>query len=202
MPAQPESAQFDSTRALSQLAEALEVTGQVIAGIPGDQWQVPTPCSEWDAADVTRHLVDGNLGFAAVISGQPRESADRAPQSAADLPGAYRAAGVALIGAFSQPGALDRIVAMPIGEVPGIVALHLRVTELLAHGWDLAMATGQAVEFPSDLTEAELAFTRAKLGDVPPGRSPFAPPQPVAEDAPAIEQLVACLGRNVGAYAR
>ncbi len=188
--------------ALSQLSEAIEVAGQVIAGISGDQWQAQTPCSEWDAADVTRHLIDGNLGFAAIISGLPRESAARAPESAAELPGAYRAAGAALIEAFGQPGALDRIVAMPIGQVPGIVALHLRVTESLTHGWDLATATGQAVEFPGDLAEAELAFTRAKLGDVPPGRSPFAPPQPVAEGAPAIVRLVACLGRNVGAYAR
>ncbi|HET9897268.1 MAG TPA: TIGR03086 family metal-binding protein [Streptosporangiaceae bacterium] len=193
------SAVFASAQPLRQLAQAIEVTGQVVAGIADDQWHSPTPCSEWDVADVTRHLVDGNYAFAAIVTGQPRESAARAPGSAAGLPAAYRAAGAALTEAFGQPGSLERIVAMPIGEVPGIAALHLRVTELLTHGWDLATATGQDVEFPGDLAAAELAFTRAQLGNVPPGRFPFAPPRQVAEDAPAIEQLVACLGRDVGA---
>jgi hypothetical protein len=51
--------------------------------------------------------------------------------------------------------------------------------------------------FPEGLAEQELAFSRSKLGDVPPGRTPFGPPQPVSDAAPAIDRLVALLGRNV-----
>jgi uncharacterized protein (TIGR03086 family) len=80
-----------------------------------------------------------------------------------------------------------------------MVALDLRITEVLVHGWDLARATGQPATFPDDLAEQELAFSRAKLADIPSDRSPFAPPQPVAEDAPAIDRLAACLGRSVAA---
>lgn len=117
----------------------------------------------------------------------------------ADLRGAYRDSGAALIEAFSQPSAFERIVAIPIGQVPGIVALHMRVTEILVHGWDAAIATGYPAEFPEDIAEAELIFTRGKLGDIPPGYTPFAPQKPVDDDAPAIERLVACLGRDVSA---
>ena len=88
---------------------------------------------------------------------------------------------------------------VPFGTVPGAVALHLRTTEVLAHGWDLARATGQSVEFPADVAERELAFSQSALEQLPPDRRPFAPPQPVSPDAPAIERLVACLGRSVAA---
>lgn len=84
-------------------------------------------------------------------------------------------------------------------QLSAAVALHLRITELLVHGWDLARATDQVVTFPEDLAGQELAFTRVALADIPPGRRPFAPPEPVADDAPAIDRLAACLGRTVTA---
>ena len=68
---------------------------------------------------------------------------------------------------------------------------------MLVHGWDLARATGQPASFPDDLAEQELAFSRHKLADIPAGRHPFGPPQPVAAEAPAIGRLAACLGRTV-----
>ena len=81
--------------------------------------------------------------------------------------------------------------------VPAAVALHLRLTELLVHGWDLAIATGQpTVGLPEDVAEQELAFSRHQLTQLPPGRMPFAPPQPVDQDAPAIDRLAALLGRG------
>jgi hypothetical protein len=70
---------------------------------------------------------------------------------------------------------------------------------VLVHGWALAKATGPSVEFPADLAEQELAFSQAALEQLPPDRRPFAPPQPVGQDASAIERLVACLGRSVAA---
>lgn len=99
--------------------------------------------------------------------------------------------------AFCQPGVLQRVFPSPVGKVPGIVLVHLRITELLVHGWDLAHATAQPVRLPDDLAEQELQFTRGKLADVSAERSPFAPPQPVSDDAPAIDKLAACLGRPV-----
>jgi uncharacterized protein (TIGR03086 family) len=77
------------------------------------------------------------------------------------------------------------------------VALHLRLTELLVHGWDLAHATGQPTTgLPDDLAEQELAFSRVQLERIPPDRSPFAPPQPIDDAAPAIDRLAALLGRS------
>jgi uncharacterized protein (TIGR03086 family) len=184
---------------IGQLSVALDATGQLIAAVGDAQWAGPTPCTDWAVCDLVRHLVAGNFLFATAVDGKQRPVIDEAAPADADLPRAYRDSGAALIEAFSQPGALERLVTVPLGQVPGVVALHLRVTEILVHGWDVATATGQRAEFPDDVAEAELAFSRAKLDDIPPGRRPFAAPRPVADDAPAIQRLVACLGRDVSA---
>lgn len=186
---------------VSQLAKAIDATGQVIAAISDAQWAGPTPCTEWTVSDLVRHLVAGNNWFATAVGGKERPAIEEAAPTDADLPGAYQNSGAALIEAFSQPGAFERSVTVPIGNVPGVVALHLRVTEILVHGWDAATATGQVAEFPEDIVEAELTFSRGKLGDIPPGLVPFGPQQPVDDDAPAIQRLVACLGRDVGGHA-
>jgi hypothetical protein len=65
------------------------------------------------------------------------------------------------------------------------------------HSWDLARATGQPTTgLPEDLAEQELSFSRVQLEKLPPGRSPFAPPQPVQQGAPAIDRLAGLLGRS------
>jgi uncharacterized protein (TIGR03086 family) len=111
---------------------------------------------------------------------------------------AYRESGEALRAAFARPGVLDEVFAVPAGTLPGAVVLHLRLTELLVHGWDLARATGQsAAGLPADLAEQELAFSRLQLDRMPPGQRPFAASQPVDDDAPAIDRLAALLGRSV-----
>ena len=116
----------------------------------------------------------------------------------ADPAGAYQASAVAVVEAFRAPGALDRPVTVPFGTVPGETALHLRIVEVLTHGWDLARATGRTVSFPDDVVEQEIAFSRRALPMIPPERAPFAPSQSVADDAAPLDRLVALLGRDPG----
>lgn len=185
-----------TTSPVDQLSLALDATGAVIARIGPEQWIAPTPCAGWSVADLVSHLVTGNHAFAASVGGGPPPAASL-PDS--DLAGAYLDSAASVLSAFAQPGALERVVTVPFGTVPGMVALHLRITEVLVHGWDLARATGQPAELPEDLAEAELSFNRPRLADIPADRRPFAPPQPVAAEAPAIDRLAACLGRAVTA---
>jgi hypothetical protein len=51
--------------------------------------------------------------------------------------------------------------------------------------------------FPEDVAEQELQFSRGAISQIPPGRTPFGPSQPVPEDAPAIDRLAGLLGRQV-----
>ena len=181
-----------------QLSQAIDFADQLIAAVQDGQWAGPTPCAGWSVRDLVTHVVAGNSLFAAALrGGQPPAASQGTVMPDAVMLNAYRDSAAELLGEFREPGALDVMVTVPFGTVPGVVALHLRITELLVHGWDLARATGQPATAPDSLAEQELAFSRGKLAGIPPDRRPFGPPQPVAGSAPAIDQLAALLGRDV-----
>lgn len=113
-----------------------------------------------------------------------------------DPAGAYRRSAAGLKAAWQDPALLDRTFDLPIGVLPGRAALTLHLVETVAHGWDLAKATGHQPAFDSAVVQAALRFTLAGApGDRPP-RAAFAPPVPVAGDLPAIDRLAAFLGRT------
>jgi uncharacterized protein (TIGR03086 family) len=186
-----------ATDQVDQLAEVLDATGQLISAVRDDHWNAPTPCPEWTVRDLVSHVVRGNYLFAGILAGLPPVAPPDSSLPPAELVISYRDSARDLLAAFRQPGVLDRVFTVPFGTVPGNVALHLRITEVLVHGWDIARATDQRAEFPDDIVEAELAFSHGLLPQIPPGRHPFAPSHPVADDAPAIDRLAACLGRQV-----
>jgi uncharacterized protein (TIGR03086 family) len=181
---------------VGKLGRALDAVASLISNIRGGQWSAPTPCTDWNVRQVVNHLIGMNRVLAALLADQPpppRLSADHAED---DPAGAYRDSAAALRAAFGRPGVLERAFHGPLGTATGAERLQIRLYDLLAHGWDLAQATGQPVDLPDDLAEQSLAFARTQLtGQARPGR--FGPAQIVAEQAPAIERLVAFLGRPV-----
>ncbi|ATY16802.1 TIGR03086 family protein [Amycolatopsis sp. AA4] len=180
---------------VDDLAAALDSTSALVAGV--SRWDAPTPCPEWTVRDLVNHLVLGHRLFTAVLRGEEGGSLNpRSSDALGDDPvAAYREAVAGLLAAFRQPGVLEQVVEVPAGTVPGIAAVHLRIVEELVHGWDLARATGQEAKFDDALIEREIAFSAAKLADLPADRRPFAPPVSVAADAPPLDRLVALLGR-------
>jgi uncharacterized protein (TIGR03086 family) len=177
-----------------QLARALAATETLVAGVRADQWDAPTGCPGWTVRDLVEHLIGGTRHVAAVLAGQAPPPAEALGDDPLER---YRRAGEALLGAVDEPGVFEKVVTVPAGTVPTPVALHLRLTELLVHGWDVARATGQPTAgLPDDLAEQELAFSRVQLQRLPPDRSPFAPPQQIDAAAPAIDRLAALLGRS------
>ncbi len=174
---------------VDQLAATAERVGRLVAGVKPGQWGNPTPCADWDVQSLVSHLVLGNAMVTSALTARP--------MTYRSLQAGFDESAATLTEAFRAPGILDRSVDVPFGRVTGAMALHLRLTELLVHGWDLARATGRSTAgLPADLAEQELAFSRVQLGKLPPDRRPFAPPQPVDDDAPAIDRLAALLGRR------
>jgi len=94
-----------------------------------------------------------------------------------------------------RPGVADRIYQAPIGPAPGAALLHIRITEALVHGWDIAQATSRHAEFPAEVAEQELAISRRMLGGVP-RNGRFGPALDLPADAPAIDRLAAFLGHR------
>jgi uncharacterized protein (TIGR03086 family) len=169
--------------------------GDLIDRIAASQWTAPTPCTEWSVRDVVNHLVGMNLVFVALFeeSPMPVRGADRL---GADPAGAYRRSAASLQSAAALPGVLERSQTTPVGVATGVERLQWRIVDLLAHGWDLGQATGVVPELPEDVAEQALTFARAQLPGQPrAGR--FVDPQPIRDNAPAIDRLAAFTGRPV-----
>jgi uncharacterized protein (TIGR03086 family) len=182
---------------LTDFDHALAATEAVVAGIGPGQWQAPTPCTELDVRAVVNHLVSGNLMFAALVRSEPLPERG-ADQLGDDPPGSFQRAGRELREAFTAPGVLETVFTAPFGTAPGSALVHVRIVELLTHGWDLARATGQKADFPDDLAERTLAATRHQLAARPEGPgAPFAAEVTVPDDAAAIDRLAGFLGRPI-----
>jgi uncharacterized protein (TIGR03086 family) len=177
------------------LADALAAVGRLIDGIRVDQWSAPTPCTDWTVRDLVTHLVGLNRVLAALLNDQALPVRGTNPLGD-DPVAAYRDSGAAVRAAFGRPGVLDRTYQGPLGTSTGADRLHWRITDLLAHAWDLSRATGQPAELPEGLAERALDFAERELPKQSrDGR--FGPVQAVADGAPGIDRLVAFLGRPV-----
>lgn len=188
------------TSPIDDLGTVLDAVGDLVAAVRQDQWSAPTPCSEWTVRELVNHMVIGDRLAAGILRGEATVARGALDPKTNDALGddpvaAHRSAAAAMLAAFRLPGVLERPFEFPVGVLPGIAAVHLRTTEALVHGWDLAQATGRQPRFPDDTVERELEFTRAQLPAATSGRTPFAPPQPSPDNAPPITRLAALLGR-------
>jgi uncharacterized protein (TIGR03086 family) len=134
--------------------------------------------------------------FEATVRGtaQPDRTVDHLGD---DPSAAFRSSGDALIDAFLQPGALAGTYPSPLGDQPGSFLVHMRITETLVHGWDLARATEQPAALPEDLARHALAVAERGMANRPRMPSMLDEAKPVPEDAPTLDRLAAFLGRQV-----
>jgi uncharacterized protein (TIGR03086 family) len=179
-------------------AQALDLTGRVVAGIKPDQLRASTPCDGWDVHALLTHLVAGNLWAAELGAGATIEDVgDRLDGDVlgADPAAAYAASAEAAAAAFRRPGALEAPCAVSYGPVPGSVYAGHRCLDVFVHGWDLAVATGQdpaldpgLIQACREIIEPQVAAFRAAgaLGDE----------QPVPPDATDQQRFLAMLGRR------
>lgn len=78
------------------------------------------------------------------------------------------------------------------GEVGGLVANN----ELVVHGWDLAVATGQSYEVAAENLDASWEMV-AQTPDEPGTRHGlFGPVVPVPDDAPLLDRVLGGAGRD------
>ena len=140
---------------LTQLDQLGPHLGGVVAGITPDQLDRPTPCADFTVRGVLEHMIGGATVFAAAYRGEAPAEPDLS-----DPLGGFGPALGDLVAAISAPGALDRTVAAPFGEVPGETFARFVVLDGLVHGWDLATATGQPYDPPDELVAAVDAFAR------------------------------------------
>ena len=162
----------------------LDTTRAIVAAIGPDQWALPSECSDWDVRALTNHVVSGNFWASPLVAGETIEAVGHRLDG--DLLAAM---------AFRAPGAMERMVAVSYGPVPGAVYCGHRFVDVLIHGWDLAKSTGQDTTLPQDLIEAcwEVVLPQR---DVLTGSGMFGHERSISPDADRQTQLLAILGRE------
>ncbi len=178
------------------LDDALHTTGAILAGVRPSQYELPTPCPDYNVGTMVNHIVAWVGIFADGANGQKPEN-DPATFKVGDDPASeYEAAAKRLADAFHS-GAADHDIDLGNGPSPGTMTFGIILMEEIGHGWDLAKATGQ----PTPFSERSIAAAKeAALANLKPEyRGPdksFGDIVEVPDDAPPLDQLIGLLGRT------
>lgn len=173
-----------------RLAEAIT---SKIAAVPADRWESPSPCADWTARDVVRHLIEAQqqvIGHVGLVleSGPPVEEDPMAAWVAArdsvqkilDDPERARLPYDGFFGPTTLAATIDRFIGF----------------DLVIHGWDLARATGQDERI--DPVEVRRVFEDARaLGDNLRLPGVCGPEVSAPPDADEQTRLLAYVGRRV-----
>jgi uncharacterized protein (TIGR03086 family) len=120
-------------------------------------WDRPTPCDAWRVRDLVAHLVSGEHMAVALLDGASTEEARSIIGSVStegDLRAALVAAFAATRAAMEAPGALERTVHHPVGDISGGQLRDFRVADATLHSWDLARAIGSDARLDASLVDA------------------------------------------------
>ncbi len=181
------------------LGPAVAVTARVVAGIRDEQLTAPTPCTDTPVAGLLGHLA--GLAYAFRMAADKTPVDGTASTDPAHLPADWRSYVPgqldAMATAWRDPAAHEGMTAAGGIEMPAGIAAVVALDEVVVHGWDLAVATGQRYDVDDATAEAVTAFVDSVDDD---DRPPdlFGPRVPVPADAPALDRLLGATGRDPG----
>lgn len=179
----------------------LDRANEVVDRVEPGQLANPTPCTEWDVRAVINHIAGGATMFAECVE-QGSVPDSRLGELMAgdnlgdDFKANYRAASDRARATFAMPGALDKIVKLPFGEMPAGAALNIAIMDVMTHAADIAKATDQTIEDDEILATA-LEVGRQLITDDFRAPGIFDSEQPASPNASAADRLLAFAGRKV-----
>lgn len=161
-----------------------------IAAQLGDaQWELPTPCTDWDARAVVEHVI----GFHDFLLLRPLGVRANRPKA---CPAArWDATRTALFAALDTPGTLDRETELPGGGTSSPrTMLGALTTDVLVHTWDLARAARLEPELDAGMCAT--AYDAARAAGFGATSEMFQVDVPVPNDADPMTRLIALYGRD------
>ncbi len=182
------------------MGPAADEVARVVAGIRDDQLGDPTPCDGMPVAGLLDHVVGLTEAFrcAAEKTPLPGPSSAAADALVADWRTRLPAQLSALAEAWRAPSAWEGMASAGGVEMPAPAMAVVTLDELVIHGWDLAVATGQPYSVSDADASACLGFA-SSFGDAPEERAGlYGPRVPVPADAPVFERLLGETGRDPG----
>jgi uncharacterized protein (TIGR03086 family) len=186
------------TTALDLAPQAAEVA-RVIAGVRDDQLTDATPCDGTSVAAMLDHYDGLTVAFRLGAEKSPVEGG--ASADADHLPADWRerlpAQLDALVAAWDQPAAWEGTTEVGGVRMPAAAMGVVAANEVLLHGWDLAVATGQPYAVDPLTAEACLEFNKGFAVGAPEARDAmYGPVVPVSSDASVFDRLLGAAGRD------
>jgi len=178
------------------LAEFTDRVGQVRP----DQWDAPTPCTEWDVRTLVNHLVNEDRWTVPLLAGATMaEVGDRFDGDLLghDPVGTATEAAQEAEDAVAAPDAVDRTVHLSFGETPAREYLHQLLADHLVHAWDLAVAIGADPRLDADAVDVCAGWFADREQMYRAGGA-IGPRVATAEPAAGQDQLIAAFGRDPG----
>ena len=178
------------TDELESAEKTFAVLEHVLHGIAKDDESKQTPCTEFDVAQLTDHLMN-SITVIGGHAGAEFSERDRDDSVERQVILAARPA----LDAWHKRG-LDGTVPFGGGEAPASMMAGVLSIEFLVHAWDYAKATDREVTAPDSLSDYVMGLAKQII--TPQGRSNvgFDDPVDVAADAGSLARLIAYTGRQ------
>jgi uncharacterized protein (TIGR03086 family) len=175
------------------LDSVLSKTTRIIALAEDSPADAPTPCPGYDVGGLIEHMVSMAAAFANAAE-LPADGSPLAAREGLSASDSFAESAARAVAAFRH-GAADRTLRLQ-GELPGSAVLGMMLMEYIAHGWDLATATGHPVDFSEAEALTALDAGRAMMKPEYRGPESFEAEVTVPDDAPAVDRLLGFLGRE------
>jgi uncharacterized protein (TIGR03086 family) len=169
--------------------------------LPDEQLNAPTPCPGTDVGAMLAHVLQLSVAFrdaARKVDGPttstppgtvplelPSDWRDALPRRLSELTEAWR-----------DPAAWEGDTKAGGLEMPGADTGFVANDELVLHGWDLAVATGQPFEVAEPNLEASWQFASSIPDDQEAREGLFGPVVDVPQDASLLDRTLGQAGRD------
>jgi uncharacterized protein (TIGR03086 family) len=181
------------------LAPQAAVVAGVVAAVRDDQLTDPTPCAGLSVAALLHHLFTLTVAF--------RGAAEKVPQGPGPIPDPDQLPADwreripqqldALSAAWQQPSAWEGSTEVGGVTMPAPTIAVVALNEVLVHGWDVAVATGQDYRADPASAQACLDFAVEFARGAPDARNQmYGPVVPVPDGAPVLDRLLGQTGRD------
>jgi uncharacterized protein (TIGR03086 family) len=182
----------------AEMTSAADAAARTAAQVDTSQFGRPTPCTDWDVHTLLNHLIlwtSYSLEARAEGGSVSQELMDRdfaaAPGFAAD----YREQLDRALAAWGKPETWAQELNVMGSPTPAADVAALNIAEMVLHGWDLAVATGQQYTVDPAAAAAVLAAVEQNAALFRQYQG-FADPVDVAAGASALDRALALSGRD------
>ncbi len=177
---------FDLTPAAHEMT-------RLVGLVSDDQLDDPTPNDGWQVSNLLEHVLEFATVFTLNASKSPIELAGGLPDDwRTAIPTQLEALGTA----WSEESAWEGRVSAGGVDMSAPENALVAVEELVLHGWDLAVSTGDELRVRSeDLAKVE-EFQNLFSEAIESGQGPYGPRVAVASEAERLHQVLGVAGRD------